>query len=78
MAEFQIEKEDRLARMGGSKRSRASEEEEDPKGPPESQGQLKSPWDRPKPKKGTYPKVGPKGPGDLNLEGDWEGPIRAF
>ena len=78
MAEFQIEKEDRLARMGGSKRSRASEEEEDPKGPPESQGQLKSPWDRPKPKKGTYPKVGPKGPGDLNLEGDWEGPIELF
>ena len=29
-------------------------------------------------KKGTYPKVGPTGPGDLNLEGDWEGPIELF
>ena len=76
MAEFEIEKENRLARMGGSKRS--MELEEDPKGPPKNQGQLKSPWDRPKPKKGTYPKVGLKGPGDLNLEGDWEGPIELF
>ena len=54
------------------------EEKEDPKGPPKSRGQLKSPWDRSKPKKGTYPKVGPKGPGDLNLEGDWDGPIDLF
>ena len=54
MAEFEIEKENRLARMGGSKRSMELEKEEDPKGPPKSQGQLKLPWDRPKPKKGTY------------------------
>ena len=78
LAEFEIEKEDRLARRGGSKRSMEQEKEEDPRGPPKNQGQLKSPWDRPKPTKGTYPKVGPKGPGDLNLEGDWEGPIELF
>ena len=78
LAEFKIEKEDRIARRGGSKKSMKQEEEEDPKGPLKSQGQLKSPWDRPKPKKGSYPKVGLKGPGDLNLAGDWEGPIELF
>ena len=70
LAEFEIEKEDRTARRGGSVRSKEQEEKEDPRGPTRSQGQLKSAWDRPKPKKGTYPKIGPKGPGDLNLEGD--------
>ena len=78
LAEFEIEKEDRMTRRGGSKRGMEREEREDPKGPPKAQGQLKTLWDRPKPKKGTYPKVGPKGPGDLNLEGDWEGPIELF
>ena len=74
LAEFEIEKEDRLASRGGSKRTKNPEEEEDPEG----QGQLKSHWDRPKPKKGTYPSVGPRGPGDVNVEGDWEGPIELF
>ena len=78
MAEFEIEKENRLANMGESRRSEDPEGEKDPKGPLKGQGQLKSPWDRQKPKKGTYPTVGPKGPGDLNLEGDWEGPIELF
>ena len=78
LAEFEIEKEDRVARRGGSKRIMEQEEQEDPRGPPKSRSQLESPWDRPKPTKGTYPKVGPKGPGDLNLEGDWEGPIELF
>ena len=78
MAEFEIEKENRLAKMGGSRRSEDPEREEDPKGPPKIQGQLEPPWDWPKPKKGTYPKVGLKCPGDLNLEGDWEGPIELF
>ena len=31
-----------------------------------------------KPKRGDYPAVGPLGPGDLNVEGDWEGPIELF
>ena len=74
LAEFEIEKEDRLANRGGSKRTEDPEEEEDLEG----QGQSKSPWDQPKPKKGTYPSVGPMGPGDLNVEGDWEGPIELF
>ena len=73
-AEFEIERENRLANRGGSKRTEGPDEEEDPGG----QGQLKSPWDRSKPKKGTYPSVGPNGPGDLNVEGDWEGPIDLF
>lgn len=62
--------------MGGSKRPEdtGEEEEEDPKG----QDLLKSPWDHTKPKKGTYPTVGPNGPGDLNIPGDWEGPIELF
>ena len=74
--EFEIERDNRLAKRGGSKRSGGTEEEEgeDPKG----QVQLRSPWDRTKPKKGTYPTVGPNGPGDLNIEGDWEGPIELF
>ena len=74
LAEFEIEKEDRLANRGGSKITEDPEEEEDPEG----QGQLKSPWDQTKPKKGTYSSVGPRGPGDLNVEGDWEGPIELF
>ena len=41
LAEFEIEKEDRLESRGGSKRTKDPEEEEDPEG----QGQLKSPWD---------------------------------
>ena len=41
LAEFEIEKEDRLESRGGSKRTEDPEEEEDPEG----QGQLKSPWD---------------------------------
>ena len=73
-AEFEIERENRLANRGGSRRTEGPGKEEDPKG----QGQLKSPWDRPKPKKGTYPSVGPNGPGDLNVEGDWEVPIDLF
>ena len=73
-ADFEIERENRLASIGGSRRTESPEEEEDPRG----QGQLKSPWDRQKPKKGTYPSVGPNGPGDLNVEGDWEGPIDLF
>ena len=78
LAEFEIEKEDRIARRGGSMRSKEQEEKEDPRGPSKSQGQLKSPWDRPKLRKGSYPKIRSKGPGDLNLEGDWEGPIELF
>ena len=31
-----------------------------------------------KPEKGTYPFVGSAGPGDLDVEGDWEGPIELF
>ena len=42
---------------------------------PEVQEELESLWDRPKPKKGTYPTLGSYGPGELNIEGDWEGPI---
>ena len=41
LAEFEIEKEDRLKRRGGSQRTEGPEEEEDP----EDQGQLKSTWD---------------------------------
>ena len=78
LAEFEIEKEDRIARRGGSMRSKEQEEKEDPRGPSKSQGQLKSPWDRPKLRKGSYPKIRSKGPGDLNLEGDLEGPIELF
>ena len=39
--EFEIERNNRLANMGGSRRTEGTEEEEDPRG----QGQLKSPWD---------------------------------
>ena len=78
IAEFEIEKENRLTSMGESRRSEDVEREEDPRGPPEGQGQLKPPWDQQKPKKRTYPAVGPNGPGDLNIEGDWEGPIELF
>ena len=40
-AEFEIERDNRLASIGGSRRTEGAEEEEDPGG----QGQLKSPWD---------------------------------
>ena len=78
IAEFEIERENRLANMGESRRGEGIEKEEDPKGPLKGQGQLKSSWDWQKPKKGTYPSVGSNGPGDLNIEGDWEGPIELF
>ena len=78
MAEFEIEKENRLANMGESRGREDPGWRKDPKGPSEVKGQLKSPWDRQKPKKGTYPTVGSKGPGDLNMEGNWEGPIKLF
>ena len=74
IAEFEIERENRLAKMGESRRPGDTEEEEDPKG----QESSESPWDRTKPKKGTYPTVGPNGPGNLNIQGDWEGPIELF
>ena len=67
-----------MANMGESRRGEDIKEEEDPKGPLKGQGQLKSPWDQQKHKKETYPAVGSKGPGDLNIEGDWEGPIELF
>ena len=70
-AEFETERKNRLANRGGSKRTKGPGKEEDPEG----QGQLTSLWDQSKPKAGTYPSVGPDGPGDLNVEGDWEGPI---
>ena len=73
-AEFEIERENRLKSIGGSRRTEGPEEEEDPRG----QGELKSPWDQQNPKNRTYPLVGPNGPGDLNVEGDWEGPIDLF
>ena len=75
IAEFEIERENRLASMGESRWSEDMEREE---GPPGGQGQPKPPWDRQKPKKGTYPAAGPNGPGDLNIEGNWEGPIELF
>ena len=31
-----------------------------------------------RPKRGEYLAVGPYGPGDPNVEGDWEGPIELF
>ena len=71
--EFEIERDNQLASRGGSKRTGGTEEKEGEY--PQSQGQLKSPWGRTKRKKGTYPTAGPNGPGDLNIEGDWEGPI---
>ena len=43
IAEFEIERENRLTNLGESGRSKGIEEEEDPKGPPKGQGQLKSP-----------------------------------
>ena len=42
LAEFEIERENRLESRGGSKRTDDPGKGEDPKG----QGQLKSPWDR--------------------------------
>ena len=89
--EFQVEREIRLANRekagGGSKRENlksmdtgnrstenSDETEEDFRDALEQGVQL----DRPRPKKGDYPAVGPSGPGDLNIEGDWEGPIELF
>ena len=72
--EFEIERDTRLENRGGSKRTEDPDEIEDP----EDQDEPRSFWDRPKPKKGTYPSVGPHGPGDLDVEGDWEGPIDLF
>ena len=45
---------------------------------PENQEELESLWDRPKPEKGAYPTLRTHGPGELNIEGDWEGPIELF
>ena len=58
IVEFEIEKENRMANMGESRRGEDIEEEEDPKGPPKGQGKPKSPWDQQKHKKETYPSVG--------------------
>ena len=73
-AEFEIEREERMAKRGEVRRKGDIDEEEDP----EDQSQLESHWDQTKPKKGTYPFVGSMGPGDLDVEGDWEGPIELF
>ena len=73
IAEFEIERDNRLEEMGESRRPGDTEE-----GDPKGYESLGSPWDRTKPKKGTYPTVGPNGPGSLNLQGDWEGPIELF
>ena len=74
IAEFEIERDTRLENRGGSKRTEDPDEVEDPEG----QEEPKSFWDQPKPKKGTYLSVGPHGPGDLDVEGDWEGAIDLF
>ena len=77
IAKFEIEREERLEKRR-EKRDVQREKDIEEKGDPKSQGQLKSPWDQTKPKKGTYPFVGSAGPGDLNVEEDWEGPIELF
>ena len=82
-SEFDIERENRLARRGGSRREGGTSEEVDPESQekpenPEDQSALKSSWDQLKPERGTYPAPGPNSPGDLNVEGDWEGPIELF
>ena len=51
MAEFEIEKENRLANMGESRGRKDPEGEKDPKGSPKGQGQLKPPWDQLKQRK---------------------------
>ena len=60
--------------LGGTLEQRDQEESENSEGP-ES---VSLPLDRPKSKKGDYPALGPNGPGDLNVEEDWEGPIELF
>ena len=86
-SEFDTERDIRLASraavLGGSRREGRTSGDGDSESQEESenledQGDLKSPWDRPKPEKGTYPVLGPNGPGNLNVEGDWEGPIELF
>ena len=82
-SEFEIERDIRLASRGGSRKEGWTgadvdpESQEEPENPKDQSG-LKSPWAWPKPKKGTYPALGSNGPGDLNVEGDWEGPIELF
>ena len=51
IAEFEIEKENRLASMGESRRSEDIKREENPRGPPGGQGQLKPPLDWQSPKR---------------------------
>ena len=36
------------------------------------------PVNQPRPKKGDYTALRPNEPGELNIEGDWEGPIELF
>ena len=84
-SQFDTERDIRLASkaavLGGSRREGSTSGDGDPESQEESenledQGDMKTPWDRPKPEKGTV--LGPSGPGDLNVEGDWEGPIELF
>ena len=79
-SEFEIEREVRLARRGGSKREGGTSEDVDPESQgeseiPKGQSDLKSPWDQSKPKKGTYPALGPKGPGDLDVQKTGRAPL---
>ena len=84
-----IEWEIRVARRekgGGSKRYQEQESEDTRIQPSASleTGEQEEPTEGDtqkgftKPKKGQYPAVGSHGPGDLNVEGDWEGPIELF
>ena len=91
-SEFEIEREIHLAnreKPGGSKRERTSQISEDPEGRADVESTLRQrgqkesenptgSLEKSKPKKGDYPTLGPHGPGDLNVEGDWEGPIELF
>ena len=90
LVEIEVEREIRLANreraLGGSKRERAPQ----PSGSTEMEKEVEQeeqemsvapgdqPLDRPNPTKGNYSKLGYNGPGDLNVEGDWEGPIELF
>ena len=60
MAEFEIEKENRMANMGESRGREDPERERNPKGPSKGRGQLKSPWDRQNPRKGLIQQWDPK------------------
>ena len=75
--QFEIEREVRLQKIRESREEKETWEEGEIEDP-ENQEELESPWDRPKPKKGVYPTLGSHGPGELNIEGDWEGPIELF